>query len=235
MNYKERKWQPLECGGTGERENGNGSLMRILPIVLYVAPEKILDDTKNDGKRKCETMDQKMEWIHNVSSLTHAHRRSLMGCGIYAHVAWKLLEMRGQGDLMKAVQDGIDAAVACYEEKTEFRGILELYDRVRDIRKLAQCERAEIWGTGYVIATLEAALWSLVTTKSYKECVLTAVNLGNDTDTVGAVAGSLAGLWYGMDQIPDEWLNVIARRKWILQLCEKFEKNMEKFCQVDCK
>lgn len=77
-----------------------------------------------------------------------------------------------------------------------------------------------------MIDTLEAALWSLLTTSSYRECVLAAVNLGEDTDTVGAVAGSLAGIWYGMEQIPKEWIEEIARKEWIFDLCEKFEKSL---------
>ena len=230
LNYKERKYEPLECGGVREGENGNGSLMRILPIVLYAAPEKVLSEEKRAAqsaeKATSLSMDEKMELIHNVSSLTHAHRRSLMGCGIYAHIVWKILDRRESGELLDTVQEGMDAAFAYYGEKKEFEGTAKIYQKMQDVRTLADRGEEEIWGAGYVVATLEAALWSLVTTTSYQECVLKAVNLGNDTDTVAAVAGSLAGLWYGMEQIPDEWMEVTARRKWILGLCEKFENSL---------
>ena len=67
---------------------------------------------------------------------------------------------------------------------------------------------------------LEAAVWSLATTGSFEEALLKAVNLGDDTDTVGAIAGGLAGLYYGYDKIPADWLAAIKRRDWIEELCD---------------
>ena len=64
----------------------------------------------------------------------------------------------------------------------------------------------EINSSGYVIDTLEASLWCLYNTSSYKECILKAVNLGDDTDTTAAVAGGLAGLFYKRNGIPEAWL-----------------------------
>ena len=61
-----------------------------------------------------------------------------------------------------------------------------------------------------------------MTTNSYADCVLKAVNLGSDTDTVGAVAGSLAGILYGVESIPAEWLEVLAKKEEIIELCENF-------------
>jgi len=71
------------------------------------------------------------------------------------------------------------------------------------------------------VDTLEAALWCLLKTDSYKTCVLKAVNLGDDADTVGAVAGGLAGIYYGIDNIPRDWIEVIAKREYIKKLSEK--------------
>ena len=75
-----------------------------------------------------------------------------------------------------------------------------------------------------MVDTLEAALWCLLTTNSYKECVLKAVNLGEDTDTVAAVAGGLAGAMYGYDAIPEEWRNTLIRREYIEEMCERAYK-----------
>ena len=71
---------------------------------------------------------------------------------------------------------------------------------------------------------MEAALWCLVTTESYRECALKAVNLGHDTDTIAPIAGGLAGLWYGYDGIPEEWRKVIQRREWIEDMCGRAER-----------
>jgi ADP-ribosylglycohydrolase len=78
-----------------------------------------------------------------------------------------------------------------------------------------------MYGTGYVLHTLESSLWCLLKTDSYAAAVLTAVNLGGDTDTTGCVTGGLAGLYYGADAIPAEWLEVLARREDIIALAEK--------------
>lgn len=72
-----------------------------------------------------------------------------------------------------------------------------------------------------MVDTLEAALWCFLNTENYRDCVLKAVNLGDDTDTVGAVAGGLAGLYYGMDHIPKEWIEMIPKKEWIMELAEK--------------
>ena len=81
----------------------------------------------------------------------------------------------------------------------------------------------QIRTSGYVIDSMEAAVWCLITTDSYKECMLKAVNLGDDTDTVAAIAGGLAGLFYGYEEIPKEWLAVIKKREWIEGMCEGLE------------
>ena len=76
--------------------------------------------------------------------------------------------------------------------------------------------------------TLEAALWCVLTTNSYRECVLTAVNLGEDTDTVAAVAGGLAGILYGLDSIPEEWLEKLKKRDYIEDMCKKASEEWER-------
>ena len=79
----------------------------------------------------------------------------------------------------------------------------------------------QIRSSGYVVDTLEASVWCLLNTTSYRDCILKAVNLGEDTDTVAAVAGGLAGLAYGKDSIPEEWRDIAARRDLIDELCQK--------------
>lgn len=83
-------------------------------------------------------------------------------------------------------------------------------------------EKLEGWLGGYVLHTLQASLWCLLTTASYEACVLKAVNLGEDTDTTADVAGSLAGLWYGYEAIPSDWLDALAKKDRICTLCEQF-------------
>ena len=79
----------------------------------------------------------------------------------------------------------------------------------------------EIFSSGYVLHTLEASIWSLLTTDNYKTATLRVVNLGDDTDTTGAVTGGLAGLIYGFESIPANWIEQIARKKDIDNLGER--------------
>ncbi|GFI22817.1 ADP-ribosyl-[dinitrogen reductase] glycohydrolase [Lachnospiraceae bacterium] len=205
MNYG-RGMNPLECGGISEYENGNGSLMRILPIAFYL-------------KKHCDLdMESQMEIVHNISALTHRHRTSLIGCGIYINIAMNLLE--GRLPLYESIEQGIKTAFAYYERKT-WNNVYE-YLRLMNLSDFLGLPDREIKSSGYVIHTLESALWCLLKTHSYTECVFKAVNLGEDTDTVGAVAGGLAGIYYGLVEIPEDWLKVLARRQYIEELCEKF-------------
>ena len=85
---------------------------------------------------------------------------------------------------------------------------------------LAETTESQIRSGGYVVETMHGVLWSLIKTDSLPTAMLCAVNLGHDTDTVAAIAGGLAGLWYGADTLPPDWLNVIPRLSWILSLCD---------------
>ena len=86
------------------------------------------------------------------------------------------------------------------------------------LQTLAELAEDDIRSSGYVVDTLEAALWCLLTSTSYSETVLKAVNLGDDTDTVAAVAGGLAGIIYGLEGIPDNWLAQLHNKE-LLESC----------------
>ena len=88
---------------------------------------------------------------------------------------------------------------------------------------ISKVEEDNIKSSGYVLHTLEASVWCLLTTNSYKEAVLKAVNLGSDTDTTAAVTGGLSGLYYGIDEIPIDWLYEIARFEDIIELSDRYE------------
>ena len=201
--------EPLSCGGLRESDNGNGSLMRILPLAFYLRywyGNRYTDNPKA------------FDIIHDVSSLTHAHKRSLIACGIFLSIAERLLD--GDG-LKEAIRTGILKAKSFYEENSEYELELHYYKRLFEDR-FADLPQDLINNSGYVLDTLEAAIWCLLNTGSYEECVLRAVNLGEDTDTVAAVAGGLAGLYYGYDAIPQEWVDQIARADYIKELCDRF-------------
>lgn len=200
------------CGGAAERNNGNGSLMRIMPVCLFCYEQE--KSGKMDRKTAIET-------VHAVSALTHAHLRSKIACGLYYLMASAILNDEEGSPLIDLLQRGITEGWRFYEQDASALPELAHYSHLLDLHYFAALAESSIRSSGYVVDTLEAAVWSLITTDSYAECALRAVNLGHDTDTVAAIAGGLAGLYYGAANIPAEWMAVIARRDWICSLCEK--------------
>lgn len=201
-----------EAGMRGEYDNGNGSLMRILPAVFFA-----------ELSGRCGTDDEKLELIHNVSRLTHAHPRSLMGCGIYAFIVMELLKSPGK----KSVQKGINRAREFYASKEEYAGEMAVYRRIldEDMDVFARIPADEIRSSGYVVDTLEAAVWCFLNTDSFYDCIVRAANLGADTDTVAAVAGGLAGLVYDDLSFLKEKL---VRRDYLEELCDRFAASLER-------
>ena len=95
------------------------------------------------------------------------------------------------------------------------------YAKLFHLNEFAKYNDDEIKSNGYVADSLEAAVWSLITTDTLENALLKAVNLGDDSDTVGAIAGGLAGLYYGYDSVPDEWREQIIKGEEIIELCER--------------
>lgn len=138
--------------GFGEMDNGNGSLMRILPLVLHI---KDLD------------IDQRYEWTKKVSSLTHAHVRSIMACFYYLEFAKKILEGKEKFQAYSELQIEINS----YFESRKINPMeIQKFSRLlfEDISKV---EEDNIKSSGYVIDTLEASIWCVLTTNNYKEAV----------------------------------------------------------------
>ena len=201
------------CGGTGEEDNGNGSLMRILPVCLYCREQQ------EAGKFSDE---EAVDLIHRVSGLTHNHMRAKIACGLYYFMAREILGADvpvTDKELIVLLQRGIDRGFAFYRQDLQVLTELSYYGRLHDLYALRDLPASGIRSSGYVVDTLEAAVWSLIKTNTFRDALLSAVNLGEDTDTVGAVCGGLAGLYYGYENIPADWLAVIRRREWIETLC----------------
>lgn len=202
-DYK-RGVPPLQAGGKSEYSNGNGSLMRILPMAYcckkWAFPELI-------------------SRTHQVSCITHAHLRSQMACGIYVTIAMYLLE--GEKP-QQAYEKGLEKIQAIYSAR-KYANQISYFERVFS-GEIAKLSVDEIQSSGYVIHTLEASLWCLLNSSSYAEAVLKAVNLGGDTDTTATVTGGLAGIYYGVENIPKEWIEQIARKQDIMDLSKRFDK-----------
>lgn len=190
------------AGGVTETSNGNGSLMRILPVALHGASLPT---------------DELLDRVHRASAITHRHPRSQMACGLYSLLAVKLLA-------------GIPGDAAWSAAKEEFRRHYSTREWISETsefasmidRDLGTLPETGIGSGGYVMDTLAASTWCLLTTRDYCEAVLKAVNLGGDTDTTGCVVGGLAGLVYGASGIPQEWIGTLARKEDLQGLIREF-------------
>lgn len=189
---------PQQSGDKDEDANGNGSLMRTLPLVYALKNEEITT---------------RFEQVKAVSAITHAHIRSVISCFYYIEFALQLLEGKDKFDIYRNLQTLVSDILEknnLNKEKNKFKRLLE-----EDINEL---EEDSIRSSGYVLHTLEASIWCLLTSNDYAETVLKAVNLGSDTDTTGAVVGGLAGILYGEEGIPDEWKEQLVKSEEIRQL-----------------
>jgi len=192
---------PLSAGGSSENSNGNGSLMRILPLALFCAAEPTEAMTASLAMASC---------------LTHAHPRSQLACAFFGLFVRPLLDGATPADALAEARQLFPATAAALAP-----GELPHFTRLLD-PSFASLPEPEIHGSGYVIHTLEASLWCLLNTTSFAAATLRAVNLGDDTDTTGCVTGGIAGLHYGIDAIPTAWINSLARHDDVASLFDRF-------------
>ncbi|TYA78798.1 ADP-ribosylglycohydrolase family protein [Seonamhaeicola marinus] len=197
-------------GSLFEEENGNGSLMRTLPLIYFLKDIKEINEL--------------YKVIKDVSSITHAHFRSCFSCFVYCVLGIRMLQGDSKNVAYKNMQSDVERLVASNSFNAKE---LKLFDRILR-NNIWEYKEEEIQSSGYVLDALEASLWCLYTSNSYEEAVLKAVNLGRDTDTTGAITGGLAGLYYGFESIPEVWKFRIARYDDIESLILKFKIKLEK-------
>lgn len=171
--------------------NGNGGLMRILPLAFA---------TYNDDN-------ELMEYIKLFNHCSHNHQISHIGCFLYIKFAQNL-QISGIS-IEKALQKTVIEMPKAY--------LLPEYQRIWDISILND-NIETIKSTGYVVDTLEAVLWSLAHANDYTQTVLTAINLGGDTDTIAALAGGLAGIYY--ENVNKTWVNKTRKAKMLAKICQ---------------
>lgn len=214
INQYQSGIDPIRCGGSGLRHNGSGSLCRMLPLA-YTA---------------CSDTD-----IANASSLTHAHVLCRVSCILFVRLVRALLAARlagrqddqrmpqAQSRKLAVIRSALAASIGQLGDLKDraVNDAVQHYDRLAEING---CEPSDIQSSQYVVDAFESALWAFMTTSDYEQCVLAAVNLGDDTNRIGSLAGGLAGIWYGSADIPADWLACCSKRPWIEDLCDAFDR-----------
>ena len=194
-----RNGRPLtEIGGDRNVDNGNGSLMRILPASCWWAGSPPSELIANLGE---------------ASALTHAHVRSRLCCALHGLIADRLLS---RVPMEYALKESAVLIAPCIptEERAVFASLLD--------GSCLTWSRNAIPSDGHVVSTLIAACWCLHHHADFADAVLAAVNLGEDTDTTAAVTGGLAGLRCGFSGLPVAWTTCLPRRVEVIDLAERF-------------
>lgn len=197
---EENKLKPEECGGNTESDNGNGSLMRILPVAYYCYSMQYND------KEIYET-------VKIISSLTHAHEISVMACYIYVKFALELLQGKNFKQAYKSIRK-LDYNYFSEYCQSIFKRLIKT--------NISKCKLDDISTSGYVLHTLEATIWILLNTETYNQSIVAAINMGGDADTTGACVGGLAGIYYGLENINKNWIKDLQKYDYIEELCNKF-------------
>lgn len=199
-----------ESGNNTESSKGNGSLMRMIPVAFYLKNEK-----DYEKKRKI---------CYFMSSITHATDECKIACHFYVELVIKIANrIQSQDSKAVNVEQLINETIEGMKDELMMNNKIKEENKKSESRpferivnhSLPKLSREEIRSHGYVIDTLEAALWCVLKNNNYKDTVLCAVNLGHDTDTVAAVAGGIAGILYGYEAIPQEWINQLRGKKII--------------------
>ena len=205
-NYSKKNLEPLKCGLSDIDSNGNGSLMRMLPVIYYGYYKKI-------SKTKLYNL------VKDISSLTHAHEISILGCYIYVFFVIELLKGKDKFEAYKIIQK---------EDYSMFsKESLDVYKRIlkEDLNIL---KIGDINSSCYVVDTLEASLWVILKSNNYKDSIIGAINLGHDTDTIGAITGSMTGIIYGMNSIPKEWMDKLLKKDYLIEIANNFYNSLNK-------
>lgn len=201
--YELKLYDAINCGEDNEYSNGNGSLMRILPVAYYIYYKDITDNQEI------------YNIVKQVSSITHAHEVSILGCYIYVRFALELLNGK---DKVEAYNNIKKLDYSIFSSTT-----IDKYSRILN-NNIQNFDEENISSSGYVVSTLEAAMWLFINSNDYNNTILRAVNLGEDTDTVAACTGGLLGIYYGIENIKSSWKQNLKRYDYIVELCDKFDE-----------
>lgn len=203
--YLISKENPILCGGRDLSDDTNGSLMRMLPIALYCYYNKLKDR-------------EIYETVKASSSITHADSVSVMGCFIYVYYLIFLLNGKDKYASYNMIK--VFDYSSFFDDDT-----ISFYNRLLKTN-ISKIRISDLKSSRYIVYTLESVLWVILNCNSFPETIVGAINLGGDTDTVGAIAGSIAGILYGYESIPENWLANLKRLDYISEITSQFEREL---------
>ncbi len=201
IRFTQRQKSATECGEGLIKDNGNSALKMVLPLAYYFIANK-------------ETKENVYTAIKNVCSITHRHEISICACYIYVHYAMFLLNGNNKFAAIKKLKT-LDYSM--FSNNT-----LEYFSRIL-VGNLSELDIDEINSTSFVVDTLESILWCFIKSDNYKDCIIATTNIGDDTSSIGALTGALAGIYYGTNKIPKDWYDNVRRKDYLTTISEEFE------------
>lgn len=190
-------------------DSGNGSLMRLAPIPIYY-----------NAVAGVEQYNTLVQATAMSSITTHASSLCIQSCIAFATLLNRAINGIQIPDGVEPSSSTKDSLLTLPEKIWEFTGVNEpLVINIMNGSYKTKT-RDQISSSGYVIDSLEAALWAFYNTENFKDAILLAANLGDDADTVAAITGQIAGAYYGIDGIPTEWVDMITKKYEIIKLAE---------------
>jgi ADP-ribosyl-[dinitrogen reductase] hydrolase len=182
------------CGSPDPYSAGNGSLMRLVPVVLFAYPD----------------MQSILKYAADSSRTTHGAEEAIESCQLFASILSAILVDMPKAALLENLIFTPRTTKLAAITTGSFRDKTEI----------------QIRGSGYCVESLEAALWCFYTTNNFEQAILRAANLGDDADTTAAITGQLAGAYYGVNGIPQHWLDKLAMRDDITDMASRLYARM---------
>jgi ADP-ribosyl-[dinitrogen reductase] hydrolase len=188
-----RRYGEVLSGAKSEYSAGNGSIMRLAPVPLYFH----------------QNLSLAIRMAELSSKTTHQEQRCLQACQYFSALTWGALNGHSKKELLSP-----------YFPNREFWQETSFHPDIQEVIEGSYQTEALPPSSGFVVHTLNAALWAFYQTDCFEDGLLEAVNLGDDADTTGAVFGQLAGAFYGFEAIPTRWKDRLKKRDYILKCVE---------------
>ena len=201
LSIKKYKSEPQSktFGNTSQNGIEIDAIMRIAPLIFIL-----------DGK----TMEQRYEIVKNFCEITNTDTKSTIACFYYLEFLLGIKNGKNKVDIFVELQDETKKFIRRIDKNVsiEFNWLLE--------NTLPKRKENTINSSKLIVDTLESVIWCFMTTNSFRKAILKAVNLGLNTTVIGSLTGALCGLYYGLNEIPSEWVINLLRHDDIEKLAE---------------
>lgn len=202
VRFTQRQLPAYECGESGSNSDNNSGLKMMLPLAYYFNANKESKNTIYDIVKK-------------VTSITH--KNDIAVCASYIYVYYLMFILNGNNKFAAIKQLRI-------VDYSMFKNdILDRFSRIL-VGNIYELDIDEISTSDFVVDTLESVLWCFLKSDNFKDCLVASTNIGGDTSTIGALVGAIAGIYYGTNKIPKDWIDNLRKKDYLTDVSEEYER-----------